>query len=120
MKSMQHTVVLGLSACALAVMNAASWGLPLHEGSATPMPLLQEPQQAPQTDQGRPDEAKATTFTGTVVKQGESYVLRDSSGAVYRLDNASRAAQFEGKSVTVTGKLDPQTKMIHVDSIEGA
>ena len=119
MKSMQHAMVLGLSACALAVMNAASWGLPLHGGSATPMPLLQEPQ-APQQDQGKPDDAKTSSFSGTFVNQGETYVLRDSMGAVYRLDNASRAAQFEGKTVTVTGKLDPQTKTIHVESIEGA
>ncbi len=119
MKSMQHILVLGLSACALTLMNTASWGLALHGSSAVPMPPVQQPQ-TQQPDQAKPDEAKAATFTGTIVKQGDSYVLRDSSGAVYRLDNASRVESFEGKSVTITGKLDPQTKTIHVESIEGA
>lgn len=119
MKSMRHVLVLGLSACALTVMNTASWGLALHGRSAEPMPLLQQPQ-TQQPDQEKPNKAKASTFTGTIVKRDGNYVLRDSSGAIYRLDNASRAEPFAGKSVTVTGKLDPQTKTIHVESIEGA
>ena len=119
MQSNRRMLFLGFSLWVLAVICASAWSLPLNGLSATPMPALQEPQ-AQQPDQAKPDDAKATTFTGTIVKQGDSYVLRDSSGAVYRLDNASRAQAFEGKQVTVTGKLDPQTKTIHVDSIEGA
>jgi uncharacterized protein YdeI (BOF family) len=65
-----------------------------------------------------PDASKSTTFTGTVVKDGEQYVLRDSSGSVYKLDDSQRAQTFEGKTVKVTGRLDSQSKMIHVDSIQ--
>jgi len=54
------------------------------------------------------------------VKDGEQYVLRDSSGSVYKLDDSSRAQAFEGKTVKVTGRLDANSKMIHVSSIEGA
>jgi uncharacterized protein YdeI (BOF family) len=87
------------------------------------MPVIQEPQTPPtQTspDQAMPnqDSSKTATFTGTVVKDGEQYVLRDSSGSVYKLDDTSRAQAFEGKTVKVTGRLDADSKMIHVDSIQ--
>ena len=65
-----------------------------------------------------PAAAKSTTFTGTVVKDGEQYVLRDASGVVYKMDDSSRAQSFEGKTVKVTGRLDADTKLIHVDTIE--
>jgi uncharacterized protein YdeI (BOF family) len=91
---------------------------------ASPMPTVQEPQAPPaqtapdQTMQPNQDQAKATSFTGTIVKDGENYVLRDSSGGIYKLDDSSRAQAFEGKTVKVTGKLDADSKMIHVDSIQ--
>ena len=52
------------------------------------------------------------------MKNGENYVLRDSSGGVYKLDDSSRAQAFEGKTVTVTGRLDADSKTIHVDTIK--
>jgi hypothetical protein len=122
MKSIRHTMVLGLSACALTLISVGAWGATSGAITADPMPLLQAPQ-TPQTqppDTPKQDEAKSATFTGTVVKQGDSYVLRASTGTVYQLDDPSRAQQFEGKSVTVSGKLDAQSKMIHVDSIAEA
>ena len=51
-------------------------------------------------------------------KDGEQYVLRDASGVVYKMDDSSRAQSFEGKTVKVTGRLDADTKLIHVDTIE--
>ena len=54
------------------------------------------------------------------MKEGDQYVLRDSSGQVYKLDDSTRAQQFEGKQVKVTGTLDADSKMIHVDNIESA
>jgi hypothetical protein len=88
------------------------------------MPVIQEPQAppsqtAPDQTTPNPDSSKTSTFTGTIVKDGEQYVLRDSSGSVYKLDDSSRAQAFEGKTVKVTGRLDANSKMIHVDSIQG-
>lgn len=122
MKLTRIQMLLGVSACALFVASAQAQGLG-SAYSATPMPAIQEPQNPPsQTppDQAMPnqDSSKTTTFTGTVVKDGEQYVLRDSSGSVYKLDDSSRAQAFEGKTVKVTGRLDPNAKMIHVDSIQ--
>lgn len=116
------TLLLGLSACALTVASVQAQGFSPFS-FATPMPVIQEPQAPPsQTspDQTTPnqDQAKTTTFTGTIVKDGENYVLRDSSGGIYKLDDSSRAQAFEGKTVKVTGRLDTDSKMIHVDSIQ--
>lgn len=115
-------ILLGVASCALLLASAQAWGATTSK-SATPMPVIQEPQNPPsQTspDQTMPnqDQSKVTTFTGTVVKDGERYVLRDSTGSVYKLDDSSRAQAFEGKTVKVTGRLDSNSKMIHVDSIQ--
>ena len=116
-------LLLGMSSCALMIATATvqAQGFGMH--FATPMPTVQEPQAppaqtAPDQSTPNPDQAKATTFTGTIVKDGENYVLRDSSGGIYKLDDSSRAQTFEGKTVKVTGKLDADSKMIHVDSIQ--
>jgi len=121
MKLTKIHLIVGASACALFLASASAQGIP-SSYSATPMPVIQEPQNpTPQSppDQTMPnDSSKTTTFTGTVVKDGEQYVLRDSSGSVYKLDDSSRAQAFEGKTVKVTGRLDPDSKIIHVDSIQ--
>jgi len=132
MKNNKMKILLGVSSCALMLASAQAFGASSPK-SATPMPVIQEPQNPPappaQTTppaQTAPDQvpntdtanAKSTTFTGTVVKDGEQYVLRDSSGSVYKLDDSTRAQTFEGKTVKVTGRLDSNSKMIHVDSIE--
>ncbi|MGA7245744.1 MAG: DUF5818 domain-containing protein [Terracidiphilus sp.] len=121
MKSTKIQVLLGLSSCALLLASVQAWGA-TSPNSASPMPVIQEPQSPPsQTppDQAMPNQdSKTATFTGIVVKDGEQYVLRDSSGSVYKLDDSSRAQAFEGKTVKVTGRLDADSKMIHVDSIQ--
>lgn len=80
-----------------------------------------QPQQQPDQAQAQPNQGQTTaasTYTGTVVKNGDQYMLRDSSGQVYGLDDSSKAKQFEGKTVKVTGQLDAQAKVIHVQDIE--
>ena len=121
-------LILGLSSCALMLATSQAQGFAMN--SPTPMPVIQEPQAPPaqtppaqtspdqSTTTTPQDQSKATTFTGTIVKDGENYVLRDSSGGIYKLDNSTQAQTFEGKTVKVTGKLDADSKMIHVDSIQ--
>jgi uncharacterized protein YdeI (BOF family) len=84
------------------------------------MPVIQEPKTTPPAlILPDTDSSKSTTFTGMIVKDGEQYVLRDSSGGTFKLDDSSSRAQaFEGKSVKVTGRLDADSKIIHVDTIE--
>lgn len=124
MKSIKLQLLLGVSSCALLLTSVQAFGASTNSPAATPMPVIQEPQTPPaqaQPDQATPntDSAKSTTFTGTIMKDGEQYVLRDSSGGVYKLDDSSRAQAFEGKTVKVTGRLDVNSKVIHVDTIQG-
>jgi hypothetical protein len=74
--------------------------------------------QQPDTPQPDQPATKAVVVTGTIVKSGSSFVLRDSSGAVYQLDAQEKAQPYEGKSVKVTGKLEAESKLLHVDTIE--
>jgi hypothetical protein len=61
------------------------------------------------------------TFTGTIAKSGEQFILReDSSKTAYHLDDQQAAGKFAGKRVRVTGVLDASNNTIRVQSIEEA
>ena len=132
--------LLALPLCVLVFTGVQAGAAPFSWSLATPVPAQQQqkpnqPQQPlpmpnqPQTqpdptqpasgqDQSKEAATQSTTFTGTITKHGEQYILKDSSGGVYKLDDATRAQPFEGKSVKVTGKLDTDAKLIHVENIE--
>ena len=116
MRSIKHSFFSGLAISALVFTSAVAWGSPLIKtGSGFLQAQAQDqPKQEPQ-----PQTAKSATFTGTIVRDGEQFSLRDSSGATYKLDDSERAKAFEGKAVKVTGQLDTEAKLIHVESIEG-
>jgi uncharacterized protein YdeI (BOF family) len=105
--------ILALGAMVLAF--AVAWGSPFVGASSDP---AQTQDEALSQQQPIEAQAKSATFTGTIVRNGEQYVLRDSSGAVLGLDNSEKAKPFEGKTVKVTGQLDEQAKVIHVENIE--
>src|SRR5437868_10194598 len=77
------------------------------------MPLsMSSLQSKPQSD--------SETFMGTVLKNGDSFVLSDSATKTrYTLDNAKKASLYEGTTVKVTGSLDISTNLIHVETIQG-
>jgi predicted lipid-binding transport protein (Tim44 family) len=59
--------------------------------------------------------AGAQAFTGTVVKQGDKFVLQDAArGKTYDIDHQEQVKQFEGKRVRVHGTLDAGSNMIHI------
>ncbi len=58
--------------------------------------------------------AGTQTFSGTVVKQGDKYVLKDDSGKTYDIDHQDEVKKFDGKRVRVQGTLDPSTNKIMV------
>ena len=65
---------------------------------------------------GQPE---AETFVGTILKDGDNYVLSDAATkSKYILDDAKKASFFEGKTVKVTGTLDKARNLIHVDTIQ--
>lgn len=66
------------------------------------------------------DEA-AKTFLGTIVKDGDKYVLSDDARKVwYELDDQQTVSRFNGKKVKVTGRLDATRNLIRIQSIEEA
>jgi hypothetical protein len=87
--------------------------------SGTPAPILGD--QPAKILPRRPAMAAPTvTFSGTVVRSGPHFALRETGGALYPLDSAGRAWPFEGEDVRVTGKLDLDTRLLYVDAIEPA
>jgi Protein of unknown function (DUF5818) len=95
-------------------------------------PTAQQPATPPQAQPGQtPDQgtqaapgtqAQPTTsasdnqtFTGTIMKSGDKYVLQDaSSGKNYDIDHQDQVKQYEGKKVRVHGTLDASGTMIHL------
>ena len=64
-------------------------------------------------------QSEVQTFMGTILKNGEKFVLSDSATKTrYALDNTNKASVFEGKAVKVTGTLDMVNALIHVKTIE--
>jgi Protein of unknown function (DUF5818) len=89
-------------------------------GTATPAQT--STQQNTPKDQTSPQKApkeKAKVFTGTILKEGDNFVLNDSANkTTYMLDDAKKASQFEGKKVKVAGTVDLASNTIHVESIK--
>ena len=58
------------------------------------------------------------TVTGSISKDGDSYVLKVSDTTSYKLDDQEKAKQYNGQKVRVTGEVDLNTNQIHVQKIE--
>jgi hypothetical protein len=80
--------------------------------SQTPESGAQQPPSGSAADSGAA--AGTQTFSGTVTKQGDKYVLKDDSGKTYDIDHQDEVKKFEGKRVRVQGTLDPSTNKIMV------
>ena len=65
-----------------------------------------------------PAQPAAQSFTGTISKEGDTYVLKVSDTSSYKLDDQDKAKEYEGKRVTVSGVLDPNSNLIRVQKIE--
>ena len=97
---------LGIAASAFVFVCALAWGGPFLSTAANAATAQAQAQHA--------------TFTGTVMRNGEQFVLRETSGQIYRLDDPRHAQPFEGKAVKITGSLDAEAHLIHVERIESA
>jgi len=86
---------------------------------ATTPPPSQSAPSASQSGSSAADQSAASaggtqTFSGTVTKQGDKYVLKDDSGKTYDIDHQDEVKKFDGKRVRVQGTLDPATNKIMV------
>ena len=87
----------------------------------TPSPA-QPPASQPEgsQSQGQAQQAQPApqSFTGTISKEGDSYVLKVSDTSSYKLDDQDKAKEYEGKRVAVFGVLDTNSNVIRVQKIE--
>ena len=110
MKNLSLIAALGL-AMALSPALVAQQDQP-----SQPSPNAQTP------DTPSPDASADTqtqNFSGTVVKAKNHYVLK-TDRMTYQLDDETKAKQFVGKQVNVTGTVDKSTSMIRVTDIQPA
>jgi len=68
------------------------------------------PESGSKADSNAPTDTQ--TFSGTVVKHGDKYMLKDDSGKMYDIDHQNDVAKFEGKRVRVEGTLDANGKIL--------
>jgi len=113
-------------ALAFSVMSAAlaltvtSNAQPGNSGPLQPMVFQPSAQQQAQP-QNEMQTQEAKPFNGTIMKEKGKLVLKDTAANIsYQLDDQEKAKQFVGKQVKVTGKLDMNTNLIHVETIEAA
>jgi hypothetical protein len=74
----------------------------------------QPPAGQPGSDAQAQSASDGQTFSGTVSKSGDKYVLQDASGKTYDVDRQEELKKYEGKQVRIKGTLDPDGKTIHV------
>lgn len=123
--------MLALLAFALLLVVAAKALQPQHLPAPDPVmaAALQEAQQpaasrGTQSDTQSPDprqDGKSVpggVFHGTIVRDGSDFVFRDQSGIVYRLDAPEKAKPFVGKTVKLSGQVEKDARLIHVQHVE--
>ncbi len=115
----QLRVLLSLAALAL-LLGVGVTVNAQEDKQKTPDQQTTPGQASPTTPQPSDNNAQSTpvgtaqTFTGTVMKSGDKFVLQDASGTSYEVDNQDALKPFEGKKVNIKGTLDPNGKLIHV------
>ena len=99
---------------------------PTAPAQTTP-PTFPEPAPSASPDQkASPSSDPASTtpdgtrmFAGSIARQKSGFVLKAGNNT-YKLDNQSKAKEYKGKNVQVTGSLDKSTNTIHVEKIEAS
>jgi hypothetical protein len=123
--------LLQFSLTAAATILIPGWAPAIHAQQADQDPAPATPRQAdPAAQAAQQNEAQmpasgetttheAKTFSGRIAKENGEIVLKDPVTKVsYRLSDQSKAKQYVGKQVKVTGKLDLNSNTIQVNVIE--
>ncbi|HEY1462259.1 MAG TPA: DUF5818 domain-containing protein [Terriglobales bacterium] len=88
----------------------------------------QDSQNQAQQNQAQPSHSQADaatlpqleTFVGTVAKGSDGYFLKGANGTSYRLEDAGKSQSYDGEKVQISGRLELDTNLIHVESIKPA
>ena len=89
---------------------------PTAQAPATPAPATPPTFPTPEAkvQRGRPD---LRVYIGTIVEDGDTYVLK-AANEKYLLDSQKKAKNYKGKEVQITGTLDKEKHLIHVEKIK--
>ncbi len=88
-----------------------------HPGQ-NPTPVPPAPPEQPSSPAAGTQAPTTQSFTGTISKESDNFVLKVSPTTSYKLDNQQEVQQYEGQRVRVTGTLESEINLIHVDKIE--
>jgi hypothetical protein len=89
---------------------------PTARAPATPAPTS-PPTFPPPEAKAHPGRRDVRVYMGTIVKNGDAYVLK-SGNVKYLLDSQKKAKIYKGKDVDVTGTLDKEKNLLHIEKIE--
>jgi hypothetical protein len=110
-----HVVFVFASLMLILCLQANVVALSVPVSSATAQ------QDTPQKQNESTGMADAKVFKGNVTRDNGQFVLMETgTKAKYWLDDQAKAKEHEGKKVTITGTLDPTSKVIHIAAIENA
>ena len=65
-----------------------------------------------------PQVPPVSNFSGTVVRDGSRFALREFDGTLFALDSTGRAWPFEGEDVAITGYFNPDSRLLHICAIQ--
>ena len=97
---------------------------PAPSAQAPSSPADQQPQESNANSTDSPNTGSqnqaptASSFTGTISKEADGFVLKVSETTSYKLDVQRQVEQYEGQRVRVTGTLETGINIIQVDRIE--
>jgi Protein of unknown function (DUF5818) len=91
---------------------------PTAQAPATPAPAT-PPTFPTSKAKAQPDRRDVRVYMGTIVKDGDAYVLK-AANEKYLLDSQKKAKNYEGKNVQITGTLEKDKKLIHVEKIKAS
>ena len=89
---------------------------PTAQAPATPAPAA-PPTFSRSNAKVQRDGPNLRVYMGTIVTNGDAWVLK-SGNEQYLLDSQKKAKNYKGKDVQLTGTLDNDKKLIHVEKIK--
>jgi hypothetical protein len=95
--------------------TGTKWEAP-KAADLAPAPAPQAPAKTSKTS-SVPELPPVSNFSGTVVRDGGRFALREFDGTLFALDSTGRAWPFEGDDVSITGYFNPDSRLLHICSI---
>ena len=89
---------------------------PTAQAPATPAPAT-PPTFPTSKAKAQPDRRDVRVYMGTIVKDGDAYILK-AANEKYLLDSQKKAKNYKGKNVQITGQLEKEKNLIHVEKIK--